>query len=81
MKSRLIPSLLAASFLLPALAHAHPGHDGDHELVWEFGHLASHPFATFLCFSLFAAGAWAIWRLVKMNLTARKQPVRRDDRR
>jgi hydrogenase/urease accessory protein HupE len=34
---------LAAAILLaaPAVAHAHPGHTGDHDLTWDF--IASHP--------------------------------------
>ena len=36
--SRLI-SLLAA---LPAVASAHPGHDGGHDLTWDFGSGLGH---------------------------------------
>ena len=56
--------LIAAAFALPALAHAHPGHDGDHGLVWDFQHLTSHPLATIACGSVLAAAAWGVWRLV-----------------
>lgn len=41
------PSRLGALLLLaPALALAHPGHDGPHDFEWDFGHLADHPLAT-----------------------------------
>jgi hypothetical protein len=57
--------LLAGLFAAPALAHAHPGHDGDHEFVWDFGHLASHPFATLACAALIACTGVLVWRLIK----------------
>jgi hydrogenase/urease accessory protein HupE len=49
--------------VLPALAYAHPGHD-DHELTWEFSHLAAHPLATLGCVAFLAVGGWVVWRLV-----------------
>jgi hypothetical protein len=42
-----------------SIAHAHPGHDG-HELTWDMQHLAAHPAATLLCFTMIAAGIWAL---------------------
>lgn len=72
MKSpRLLPLSLAA-FLLPALAHAHPGHDGDHDFVWDFDHLASHPLATIACLSLLIAAAWGVRRLSKSRAATDK---------
>ena len=79
MKSPRVRSLLLASaFAIPALAHAHPGHDGDHELVWEFSHLASHPLATLACVTVLAGAVWGTWRLFKARPTAKSQPVKRD---
>ena len=61
MKSLRLRSLLVATaFALPALAHAHPGHDGDHDLVWDFDHLAAHPMASFLCALVLTVGAWNV---------------------
>jgi urease accessory protein len=57
--------LLAGLFAAPALALAHPGHDGDHDFVWEFGHFASHPFATLACAALIAGTGVLVWRLLK----------------
>ena len=79
MKSpRLRCLLVAVAFVLPALAHAHPGHDGDHGLVWDYEHLARHPLATFACLFLLAAASWSIWRFAKMRPSdkAAKQPIR-----
>jgi hypothetical protein len=82
MKSRLLARLVLAALLAPALAQAHPGHDGDHELVWDFQHLASRPLATIECIVLVTAGAWGVWRLLKANLTGpRPQRIRRNDGR
>lgn len=63
--------LVAALFSLPLLAQAHPGHDGDHELVWDFGHLASHPLATLACFTLLAAVGWTLRRAFHASARAR----------
>ena len=56
-----IASLL---LLFPALAQAHPGHDG-HELTWDFGHLAAHPLATIACIVVLGAGFWAARQLAR----------------
>jgi len=56
--SRLRPLLFATAFALPALAHAHPGHDGDHDFGWDFDHLAAHPLATLLCVMVLTVGVW-----------------------
>lgn len=53
----------AAVFLATAaLAHAHPGHEGDHDFNWDFRHLAANPGATLLCFGLLGVIAWGMWR-------------------
>ncbi len=45
--------------LLPALAHAHPGHDG-HELTWDFGSGFIHPLIGFdHLLAMVAVGLWA----------------------
>ena len=59
MKSPRLSSLLVATaFALPALAQAHPGHDGDHDFVWDFDHLAAHPLATVLWVMVLTVGIW-----------------------
>ena len=63
--SRLRYVLLAGLFVAPALAHAHPGHDSDHDFVWDFGHFVSHPFATLACAALIASAGVLVWRLLK----------------
>lgn len=63
--SRLRYVLLAGLFVAPALAHAHPGHDGDHDFVWDFGHFVSHPFATLAGAALVVGAGWLVWRLLK----------------
>jgi hypothetical protein len=79
MKSpRLRSFLIATAFAIPALAYAHPGHDGDHELVWDFEHLAGHPLATLACVSMIVAAGWGVWRLLKSRPTPKSQRVRRD---
>jgi len=75
---RLSRLLIAAAFIAPVIARAHPGHDGDHDFVWDFGHLADHPFGTFACVSLLAAGGWGVWRLLKAHPNAKTERVRRD---
>jgi hydrogenase/urease accessory protein HupE len=57
--------LLAGLIAAPALAHAHPGHDGDHDFVWDFGHLVSHPFATLACAAVITGAGLLVWRLLK----------------
>jgi len=76
--SRLRFLLLAPALALPLLAHAHPGHDGDHDFVWDFEHITSHPLATILCLSILAAGGWAVWRLLKSRQAGKSQPAKRD---
>ena len=57
--------LLAGLFAAPTLAHAHPGHDGDHDFVWDFGHFVTHPFATLAGVALLAGAGLLAWRLLK----------------
>jgi urease accessory protein len=49
----------AAALLFPALAHAHPGHDG-HELTWDFRAGAAHPLMGMdHILAMVAVGLWA----------------------
>lgn len=49
----------AAALLFPALAHAHPGHDG-HELTWDFSAGAAHPLSGLdHLLAMVAVGLWA----------------------
>jgi hypothetical protein len=78
MKSPRLHSLLAATvFVVPVLAHAHPGHDGDHDFVWEFSHLTSHPLATLAWVPLLVTAGWGVWRFLKSRSAAKSQPVKR----
>lgn len=74
---RLTTLSFAAALLFPALAHAHPGHDGDHDFVWDFGHLVANPLATIACLSLLAAAGWGVWKLVKSRAAAKTDLTRR----
>lgn len=76
--SRLRYVLLAGLFAVPALAHAHPGHDGDHEFVWDFGHFVSHPFATLAGAALVVGAGWLVCRLLKGPKSPAPDRVRRD---
>ena len=79
MKSpRLLTLSLAATLLFPALAQAHPGHDGDHDFVWDFGHLVANPLATIACLALLTAAGWGVWKLLKSRAAAKAERVRRD---
>jgi hydrogenase/urease accessory protein HupE len=79
MKSLRFRSLLiATAFAAPALAYAHPGHDGDHDFVWDFGHLVSNPLATIAGVSLLAAAAWGVRRLVQSRPARKAERVKRN---
>ena len=52
--------LATAALSLPLIAHAHPGHDGDHDFVWDFAHLTGHPLATLLGFGMLVAAIWGV---------------------
>jgi hypothetical protein len=73
-RAALTTVLLAA----PVVARAHPGHDGGHDLEWDFGHFASHPLATLACFALVAAAGWAAWRLWRAPKSTDATRIRRD---
>lgn len=62
MKSCFRSLLTTALFIVPVLAQAHPGHDGDHELVWDFNHLVSHPLATIACLVVLAGVGFIVWQ-------------------
>lgn len=49
---------------LSSWAHAHPGHD-DHELTWDFGHLAAHPLATLAGFGVLLTVGIVGWYLLR----------------
>jgi hypothetical protein len=70
-------ALLATTFpALASLARAHPGHDGGHELTWDFSHLAAHPAATALWALVLAAATWGGARLA-VALAERVQSFRK----
>lgn len=75
---RLRPLSVAALLALPVLAQAHPGHDGDHDVIWEFGHLVEHPIATLACLSVIVAAGWAVRRMVKGQPAAKSERTKRD---
>jgi urease accessory protein len=71
--------LLAVTLLaLPAIAHAHPGHDGDHELTWDFSGGFLHPLTgwdhllAMIAIGLFAArlSGHARWLVPAVFVTA-----------
>jgi urease accessory protein len=63
MKSRLVvrfSQIVAALALLPAVASAHPGHDGGHDLTWDFAGGFAHPlFGLDHLLAMVAVGIWA----------------------
>ena len=77
MTQRLVRSLGLAALLLPALAHAHPGHAGPRVFEWDFGHVADHPVATVAGLGLVAAVGLTAWVLSR-NRRAAASRVRRD---
>lgn len=51
--------LALAALTLPALAHAHPGHEG-HDLTWDFAGGVAHPFSGWdHLLAMIAVGLWA----------------------
>src|SRR4051794_20900209 len=53
------PFLSATALVVPALAHAHPGHEG-HELTWDFTGGAVHPLSGWdHWLAMIAVGLWA----------------------
>jgi urease accessory protein len=63
MKSRLVArffKISAALALLPPVASAHPGHDGGHDLTWDFAGGFAHPvFGLDHLLAMIAVGIWA----------------------
>jgi urease accessory protein len=54
-----LPKICALLLLFPALAHAHPGHDG-HELTWDFSGGFAHPLSGWdHLLAMMAVGLWA----------------------
>lgn len=74
---KMIRPLVLASLVLPLIAQAHPGHDGDHELIWDFEHLSSHPLATILSFGILVAAIWGVRQFVQSRRAKAEVPVRR----
>jgi hydrogenase/urease accessory protein HupE len=66
MKTSFVRGLaLAISFLTSrSLVQAHPGHD-DHEITWDFSHLAAHPIATIACCAVVIGVGLGGWLLVR----------------
>jgi hypothetical protein len=74
--SFVLRGVIVLGALLPAAAHAHPGHDG-HELTWDFGHLASYPGATLMWTLAFAAGIWGLSKLANSATDAMRASLAR----
>ena len=74
MKSSFARRLLLSTLLLGSidLLQAHPGHDDGHELTWDFSHLAAHPVATTLCFTVAATAVWVGLRLIRRRARQRR---------
>lgn len=68
---------LVATLSLPVLAHAHPGHDGDHDFVWDFGHLVENPLATLACLSLLVAAGWGVRKRLKSRAAPKTERAKR----
>lgn len=68
---------VVATLALPVLAHAHPGHDGDHDFVWDFGHLVENPLATLACLSLLVAAGWGVRKLLKSRAAPKTERAKR----
>jgi hypothetical protein len=78
MKSPRFLSLALVTLALPVLAHAHPGHDGDHDFVWDFEHLANNPLATIACLALLAAAGWGVRSFLKSRQSAKAERAKRE---
>ncbi len=70
-------ALVTMVLVAAPVAQAHPGHD-DHELTWDFGHLAAHPGATVMCFAVLGAAAWGIWQATRPGGFLRRSVVKHD---
>lgn len=71
MKTSIVRRLFLSTLFLGSLdlLQAHPGHDDGHELTWDFSHLAAHPVATTLCFTVATAAVWVGIALVRGRAT------------
>jgi hydrogenase/urease accessory protein HupE len=78
MKNALTRPLALVALLLPVLAHAHPGHDGDHDFEWDFDHLVNHPWATVTCVVCVVGIGLVCWRLLKSDTARQTQKIERD---
>ena len=67
---RLVIGALVSGTVMPAVVHAHPGHDG-HELTWDFGHLAAHPGATIFWVAVAGVTLWSAVRIVRTRAETR----------
>jgi hydrogenase/urease accessory protein HupE len=78
MKTRRVRATAVSAVLLavPSLALAHPGHDGDHGLTWDFSHLAAHPLATALGALVLVGAVWGGAQLAA-TLAERRQSLRK----
>jgi hydrogenase/urease accessory protein HupE len=71
MKSTLrrVVSLAAVVLAAAPLLRAHPGHDGDHGLTWDFTHVANHPLVTLgwtvVAIAVLGAAWWLARRLTQ----------------
>src|SRR4051812_27095642 len=74
MKSSRLRFAVASTALLASanLALAHPGHDGDHGLTWDFRHLVEHPAATALSALVLVGAAWGFAQVVGIVLSRRQ---------
>ena len=72
-RALVLPVLFLAS-LSPLLGH--PGHDDGHEVTWELGHLASHPFATAAWLVIFAVIGLTARHVLRRASAARTQSFR-----
>ncbi|HVS53238.1 MAG TPA: hypothetical protein VHD62_12855 [Opitutaceae bacterium] len=77
---RRLPPLSIAFLASAALAQAHPGHDGGHELTWDFEHLAAHPGATLGWALVLATGAWIAARALTAGGEWARQSLRGSQR-
>ncbi|MBL9211056.1 MAG: hypothetical protein JNL92_11350 [Opitutaceae bacterium] len=72
-RALVLPALFLAS-LTPLLAH--PGHDDGHDVTWELGHLAAHPFATAAWALTFVAVGLAVRHGLRRAAAARTHSFR-----
>lgn len=69
---RLAFAVLASAPLL----QAHPGHDGDHGLTWDFAHLAEHPLASLGWAAIALTAIGAGWLILRRRAQPRPQSLR-----